>query len=86
MVCVLAGIDADAGEVERAVRLAGAAAAVNEAMGTRTWPFVLRERDAWLGRARSELGEERYARLWSEGQALTLDEAVALALTTHTPD
>src|SRR5215203_1779042 len=46
MVCVTAGINADAGEIERAIRLAAAAAAANEAMGTRTWPVVLRERDA----------------------------------------
>ena len=29
------------GEIERAIRLAAAAAAANEAMGTRTWPVIL---------------------------------------------
>ena len=80
MLCVLATIDADAGLVERVMRLAAAAEALNEAMGTRTWPYVIRERDTWLGRARAELGEERYARAWAEGQALTLAQAVAYAL------
>jgi non-specific serine/threonine protein kinase len=82
MLCVLAAIDADAGQLERAVRLAGAAAILNEAMRTRTWPVILRERDSWLGRARSSLGEERHTRAWAEGAALTLEQAVAYALGT----
>ena len=79
-VCVMAGIDADVGDVERAIRLASAAAAANEAMGTRTWPFVLRQRDAWLAEVRCRLGEERFAAAWAEGAALTCDQAVAEAL------
>jgi non-specific serine/threonine protein kinase len=85
MVCNVAGIDADAGDVERAIRLAAAGAAANEAMGTRTWPLILRERDAWLARARAELGETRFAELWAGGQALSLDLAVAYALEPAPP-
>ena len=80
MLCVIAAIDADAGRAERAVRLASAAAVANQALGTRTWPVVLRERDAWLERARVTIGAEQYARSWAEGAALTLAQAVACAL------
>ena len=80
MLCVIAAIDTDAGRAERAVRLASAAAVANQALGTRTWPVVLRERDAWLERARVTIGAEQYARSWAEGAALTLAQAVACAL------
>jgi non-specific serine/threonine protein kinase len=86
MVCIMAGIDADVGDLERAIRLASAAAAANEAMGTRTWPFVLRQRDAWLAQTRGALGEQRFGVLWTEGQALSLDRAVASALESQSLD
>jgi hypothetical protein len=54
-------------------------------MGTRTWPFILRERDGWLAQARVTLGAERYARVWAEGAALSLAEAVAYALRLDAP-
>jgi predicted ATPase len=67
------------GEPERAVRLAGAAAAieaehggglaaVNEAMGE------------WESKRRATMSEEEYEHLWAEGQAMSLDEAVSYAL------
>jgi serine/threonine-protein kinase PknK len=78
---VLAGlstISVAEGEPERAVRLAGAAAAieaehggglaaVNEAMGE------------WESKRRALMSEEEYERLWAEGQAMPLDEAVSYA-------
>ena len=36
--------------------------------------------DNSLVTARSALGEVGYARIWSEGQAMTLDQAIAYAL------
>jgi predicted ATPase/class 3 adenylate cyclase len=64
---------------ERAVRLAGAAAAieaehggglaaVNEAMGE------------WESKRRALMSEEEYEHLWAEGQAMSVDEAVSYAL------
>ena len=44
----------------------------------------------WVDRSltamRTELGEEAFAREWSEGATLTVDEAIALALAEHEPD
>jgi hypothetical protein len=38
------------------------------------------ERDASLITARLALGEEEFARVWAEGQAMTLEHAIAYAL------
>jgi len=86
MLNVLAAIDADAGRSERAVRLAGAAVALGEAMGTRVWPVILRERDAWLKPARHALGEGNFARAWASGEAMTREQAVACAMAEESPE
>lgn len=77
---VLASLEADDGQLARAVRLAAAAAKLGEVLGSRPWPVTLRERDAWLGPARGALGDEAFARAWAEGQAMTREQAVAYAL------
>jgi hypothetical protein len=41
---------------------------------------ILRERDGWLQPARRALGDESVARAQAEGQAMTLEEAIACAL------
>jgi len=41
---------------------------------------ILRERDAWLEPARRALGDERFARDWQTGQAMTRDQALEYAL------
>jgi hypothetical protein len=85
MLYVLAAIDADAQRVDRAVGLAGAAAALGKSMGTQVWPVILRERDDWLKPARDALGEDGFARAWAEGEAMTLEQAVDYALTEPEP-
>ena len=80
MLHVLAALDSDAGQVERAVRIAATAVTWQESIGSRTWPAILRERDAWLGPARPALGDEVFARAWAEGQAMTREQAIAYAL------
>jgi hypothetical protein len=80
MLDVLAGIDADDGQVERAVTVAGAAASLGVAIGARVWPVVQRERDAWLERARQSLGDGHFAELWASGQGMSREQAVACAL------
>jgi len=82
MLCHVGALEADAGHVERAVRLAACAITLNAREGTRLWPVVERERDAWLAEVRCRLGEERFAAAWAEGAALTRDQAVAEALAT----
>jgi len=86
MLYVLATLDADDGRLERAVRLAGAAAALEEAIGTRVWPVILRERDAWLDPARQTLEDATFARLWASGQVMTRELAVAYALAEDRPE
>jgi len=80
MLYVLAALDADAGRLERAVRLAGAASALGENRGTRVWPVTLRERDAWLVPTRSVLADDIFERAWAEGQRMTREQAVTYAL------
>jgi hypothetical protein len=80
MTYTLAAVDADAGQLEDAVRLAGTAAKVAEQLGVRVWPVILRERDACLEPARRVLGEERFAREWANGQAMTREQTADYAL------
>jgi hypothetical protein len=40
------------------------------------------EVDAMVTTARRALGEEEFARVWAEGQAMTLEQAVAFAITS----
>jgi non-specific serine/threonine protein kinase len=79
MMYVLAAIDADAGRLELAVRLAGAADKQEERLGVRLWPVIRRERDAWLEPARHTLGDEPFARAWNSGRAMTREQALELA-------
>ena len=78
---VRAAIDADDGRVGPAVELAGAAAALARTLGTRLWPVVQRERDAWLERARYMLGNARFVELWASGEAMSREQAVTYAMT-----
>jgi predicted ATPase/transcriptional regulator with XRE-family HTH domain len=71
------------GDAERAVRLAGAAERLRALHGARDWPAVERRRAAWLAVAREALPAATFAAAWSEGQAMTHDEAVAAALTAQ---
>jgi len=82
---VLASLDADAGRLDRAVRLAAVATALTESMGIQMWTWTLRERDEWLEPARAALGAEAFARVWAEGQAMTREQAVAYALEGSAP-
>jgi non-specific serine/threonine protein kinase len=72
----LAGIAYGHGQLERAARLLGAAAVVWEWTGaTRT-----RRTDKVLRAVRERLDDANLQAAWIEGQAMTLDEAVAYAL------
>ncbi|SDC92361.1 hypothetical protein SAMN05660690_2949 [Geodermatophilus telluris] len=71
------------GEARRAVRLAGGAARLRALHGVRDWPAVERRRAAWLTVAREVLPPATFAAAWAEGQAITLDQTVAAALSTQ---
>jgi hypothetical protein len=76
----LAALAGAQGRWQEAAQLLGAAAIVREANG-----FPLRRgeratRDRTVAAAQAALGEAAYAVAWAAGRALSLDEAVALAL------
>jgi predicted ATPase/class 3 adenylate cyclase/TolA-binding protein len=75
-----AGLAAAQGQPERAVRLAGAAAALRRARNQGTWPVWQQWLDQRLDPTRRALTQEAYAAAWAEGQAMSLEQAVADAL------
>lgn len=71
----LASLAAAEGASERAVRLTAASTALRAASGT-----VLDDSFAARPTPEKELSPEEFAAAWAEGQAMTVDEAVAYAL------
>jgi tetratricopeptide (TPR) repeat protein len=79
-----AGLAAGTGHPERALRLAGAAAALREDIGG---PLPAGEQaalDRILRPARASLDEDGRAVAWESGQAMRMEEAIAEALSTAT--
>jgi predicted ATPase/DNA-binding XRE family transcriptional regulator len=68
------------GQAERAVRLAGAATRLRATSGTHSWPVMQRRRTRWLASARETLDEAAFQAAWTEGQAMTPEQAIAHAL------
>jgi predicted ATPase/class 3 adenylate cyclase len=77
----LSAVSAVEGDGPRAVRLAGAAAAVEAATGS-ALVGIQEELVAWDDRRRALVSEKEHDRLWAEGQAMGLEEVVAYALGT----
>jgi non-specific serine/threonine protein kinase len=76
----LALVAAALGDAKRAARLWGAASAWREAINEPLPPAYQRDYAASVTQARTQLGEEVYASAWSEGHAMSPEQAVALAL------
>jgi predicted ATPase/DNA-binding SARP family transcriptional activator len=68
------------GQPERAARLLGTGQAAAERAGVILLPIWQGDRDRAGSEARSRLGDLRFGELLDEGRALTLDQAVELAL------
>jgi tetratricopeptide (TPR) repeat protein len=64
----------------RAARLLGTAAARRAACSFSAWPCERRECARYVSAARGQLDEAEFAAAWSEGEAMPLDQAIALAL------
>ena len=65
---------------DRAVRVLGATNAAQEAP-KRPSPYKYKARyEKIVAADRNELGDQRFASLWAEGQALSIDEAIEYAL------
>jgi predicted ATPase len=78
-VCRFARILALSGQPEIAARVLSCSSALLEEIGAMP-PHVAKIRDQTLAAVRPHLDEAAFADAWAEGQALTADEAVALAL------
>jgi hypothetical protein len=76
----MAGVALLGGEAGRAARLFGAAEALRETIGAVVGPSDRREYDRMVTAARTALGEEALTARWTEGRAMTLEQAVAYAL------
>jgi non-specific serine/threonine protein kinase len=77
----LAGVAAITGQPERALRLAGAAAGIRDAIGSPyAHPFQQRV-ERWLDPARRRLTEPLLSSSRAAGYTLTLEQAIAYALT-----
>jgi DNA-binding NarL/FixJ family response regulator len=75
----LASIAADQESYDEAVRLFGAAAALRDAIGLVRWPVSEGDWEKVLARLRAALGDAAFDAAWAEGQALSIDDAVAYA-------
>lgn len=78
----LAGVALSRGRPARAARLWGAAEALREAIGLPLTPFVRSHYDyeGDLAAARAGLDEQSFAAAWSEGRAMTPEQATEYAL------
>jgi hypothetical protein len=75
-----AGLARALGQLGRAARLSGAVEALRETIGSRLEQEEQTEHERTISAARSGLDESRFNELWREGQAMTLEQAVAYAL------
>jgi non-specific serine/threonine protein kinase len=80
LLCVAGVVAILRGEPAPGVRLIAAGAAVNPRYATVHQPAVRLDVAAGLACARAALGEDAFAQAWSEGQATTLEQAIADAL------
>jgi len=76
----LAKVAAGQGRLVRAMRLAAASAHLREVNGQVWRPIMQAELDHALAPVRQTLAPSVATAAWAEGQAMTLDEAVAYAL------
>jgi hypothetical protein len=82
----LASLAAAQRRPERAMRLAGAAAALRAASGAVAVRAGQAQFARWLKAARRALGDTASEALWAEGQAMSLLGAIAFALEATGPD
>jgi hypothetical protein len=75
----LVGVAATLGAAARAMRLAGAASALRAPIGVPTPPFEEARLACWVDLARQALDEGTAGATLREGQAMTLDQAIAYA-------
>jgi tetratricopeptide (TPR) repeat protein len=79
----IAGVAVGMGQMERAVHLFSAAAALRRRIGTPVTPAHRALYDRHLAIVRDALGPERWDTFWAEGHAMPLGQAIAYALEEH---
>jgi hypothetical protein len=77
---VLVALAVATSQIERAVRLSGAVDALLQALGSVLEPLERGLYDTAVNAARAQLDAATFDALWAEGQAMTLEQAVAYAL------
>jgi predicted ATPase/DNA-binding SARP family transcriptional activator len=75
-----AGRAAARGQPERAARLLGAADPLLDTLGDRFEPTLWLPSDRNVSAVRARLSEKAFAAAWAAGRAMTLDEAITVAL------
>jgi non-specific serine/threonine protein kinase len=76
----LACLAADLGDWHRAAMMHGASHTLADQIGYRWNPFYSRRRQESLDQARAALGDEQLQQAYTHGKALSLDQAIGLAL------
>ncbi len=76
----LAGLAAAQGEPARAAQLWGAAEALRESIGAAVPPIDRAAYERTVPAARTELGQEAFAKAWAEGRAMSLEPLIAEVL------
>src|SRR5262249_2455332 len=74
------------GSSGRGVRLCAAAEAADHLYRTSLDPVERADGDDGLALARAALGDEAFARAWSDGHGMNLDQAIALGLSNDPRD
>jgi hypothetical protein len=80
----LAGVAAVQGQATRALRLAGASAALRAVAARPATASEQARLERWLQPAWTELGETAGASVWQEGGTMALEEAIRDAVKTRT--
>jgi predicted ATPase/class 3 adenylate cyclase len=75
----LADLAARQEDWERAARLLGAAEALRDAIGAPVAPGRVQDHARFIAAVRTELDEAEFDRVWQDGQAMSLDQAIAYA-------
>jgi hypothetical protein len=76
----LAAVERTRDQLVLAVRLFGAAAALRDAYHLPVPPIDQALRDRHIAALRAAMGEQSFAAAWAEGRAMSLDQAVRVAL------
>jgi tetratricopeptide (TPR) repeat protein len=80
-----AAVESAAGNQLAAARLLAASLALHDAIGVPVALYQAQRNEATLERIHAGLGEDAFATAWREGERVTLDEAIALALAGAPP-